>query len=119
MADARSTVAGAGSRGASKTSVVIQCVFGLGWVDLQRMGLEPAMGEKLLLTALFSALAGLLLDQEQAPLILEPLRQAISWASDLWPALRELDFEPLLAALPEGLAIGLMLLIPVIWLKPT
>ena len=77
------------------------------------------MGEKLLLTALFSSLAGLLLDQEQASLMLEPLRQAISWAGDLWPALQELDFEPLLAALPEGLAIGLMLLIPVIWLKPT
>jgi hypothetical protein len=31
----------------------------------------------------------------------------------------QLDVEPLLAALPEGLAIGLLLLIPVIWLKPT
>ncbi|MFN4866261.1 MAG: hypothetical protein ACK5GZ_08065 [Cyanobium sp.] len=99
--------------------MVIQRGFGLGWVDPQRMGLRPAMGEKLLLTALFSALAGFLLDPEQAPLLLEPLRQGISWAGDLWPALRELDFEPLLAALPEGLAIGLLLLIPVIWLKPT
>jgi hypothetical protein len=27
--------------------------------------------------------------------------------------------DPLLAVLPEGLAIGLLLLIPVIWLKPT
>jgi hypothetical protein len=99
--------------------VVIQRGFGLGWVDPQWMGLRSAMGEKLLLTALFSSLAGLLLDQEQASLMLEPLRQAISWAGDLWPVLQELDFEPLLAALPEGLAIGLMLLIPVIWLKPT
>jgi hypothetical protein len=77
------------------------------------------MGERLLLTALFSALAGLLLDPQQAPLLLEPLRQALSWAGGLWPALGELDVEPLFAALPEGLAIGLLLLIPVIWLKPT
>ena len=77
------------------------------------------MGEKLLLTALFSALAGLLLDAQQAPLMVEPLRQGLDWAGDLWPALQELDFEPLLAVLPEWLAIGLVLLIPVIWLKPT
>jgi hypothetical protein len=77
------------------------------------------MGEKLLLTALFSALAGLLLDPQQAPLMLEPLRQALAWAGGLWPALGQLDFEPVLLALPDGLAIGLLLLIPVIWLKPT
>jgi hypothetical protein len=83
------------------------------------MGIGPPMGEKLLLTALFSALAGFLLDPEQAPLFLEPLRQAFAWATDLWPAMGQLDVEPLLAALPEGVAIGLLLLIPVIWLKPT
>jgi hypothetical protein len=77
------------------------------------------MGEKLLLTALFSALAGLLLDPQQAPLMLEPLRQALGWAGGLWPALGQLDFEPVLVVLPDGLAIGLLLLIPVIWLKPT
>jgi hypothetical protein len=83
------------------------------------MGIRQPMGEKLLLTALFSALAGFLLDPDQVPLVLEPLRQAWDWASDLWPALDQLDVDPLLAALPEGLAIGLLLLIPVIWLKPT
>ena len=77
------------------------------------------MGEKLLLTALFSALAGLLLDPGQTTLVQGPLRQGLVWAGDLWPALQELDFEPLLAVLPEWLAIGLLLLIPVIWLKPT
>jgi hypothetical protein len=77
------------------------------------------MGEKLVLTALFSALAGLLLDQEQAPLLLKPVRQSLAWAAETWPGLEELDVEPLLAVLPEGLAIGLLLLIPLIWLKPT
>ncbi len=76
------------------------------------------MGEKLLLTALFAALAGLLLDQEQAPLLLEPLREGLAWAGRGWPALARQDFEPLLEALPGWLAIGLMLLLPIIWLKP-
>jgi hypothetical protein len=35
-----------------------------------------------------------------------------------WPALAGQNLEPLVQVLPEVLAIGLLLLIPILWLKP-
>lgn len=83
------------------------------------MGRRNAMAERLLLTAMFAALAALLLQPEQAAVMMEPARQALAWAAQSWPALREADAESLLTVLRQVLAIGLLLLIPVIWLKPT
>ena len=76
------------------------------------------MAERMLLTAVFAALAGLLLDQEQAAMLLGPVREGLTWASRGWPALAGQDLEPLVQGLPEVLAIGLLLLIPILWLKP-
>jgi hypothetical protein len=76
------------------------------------------MAERLLLTAVFAALAGLLLDQEQAALLLGPVREGLTWASRGWPALAGQDLEPLVQVVPEMLAVGLLLLIPILWLKP-
>jgi hypothetical protein len=81
-------------------------------------GVGQTMGERLLLTAAFAALAGLLLHQEQAALLLGPVREGLTWASRGWPALAGQDLEPLLEALPGLLAAGLLLVIPIIWLKP-
>jgi hypothetical protein len=76
------------------------------------------MAERLLLTAVFAALAGLLLDQEQAAMLLGPVREGLTWASRGWPALAGQDLEPLVQVVPEVLAVGLLLLIPILWLKP-
>jgi hypothetical protein len=76
------------------------------------------MAERMLLTAVFAALAGLLLDQEQAAIMLGPVREGLAWAGRGWPALAGQNLEPLVQVLPEVLAIGLLLLIPILWLKP-
>ncbi len=76
------------------------------------------MAERMLLTAVFAALAGLLLDQEQAAIMLGPVRGGLAWAGRGWPALAGQNLEPLVQVLPEVLAIGLLLLIPILWLKP-
>jgi hypothetical protein len=76
------------------------------------------MQAKLIWSALFAALAALLLDPDQAPWLLAPLRQGLTWAGGAWPSLALADLDPLLNGLPMALGIVLLLLIPIIWLKP-
>jgi hypothetical protein len=76
------------------------------------------MQAKLIWSALFAALAALLLDPDQAPRLLAPLRQGVTWAAAPWPNLALADLDPLLNGLPMALGILLLLLIPIIWLKP-
>lgn len=76
------------------------------------------MQSKLIQSALFAGLAALLLDPSQASWLLGPLRAALSWGEGQWPDPGWASLGALVANLPTVLAVFLLLLIPITWLKP-
>ena len=72
----------------------------------------------LIRTIVFAALAALLLDPVQKQRLLVPLADGLTWAQRQWPQAGLADLSPLLEWLPTGLAILLVLLIPITWLRP-
>ena len=78
----------------------------------------PAMQSRLLLSAVLAALAAWLLDAARAQQLRDALAEGLSWAAQQWPALGLWSLAPLLQPLPTALAILLLLLIPISWLKP-
>jgi hypothetical protein len=76
------------------------------------------MQAKFLQSALFAGLAALLLDPSQAPWLLGPLRAALSWGERQWPDPGWGALGVALQSLPTALAVFLLLLIPITWLKP-
>ena len=78
----------------------------------------PAMQSRLILSALLAGLAALLLDAERAQQLRDGLAGGLSWAAQQWPDLGLWSLAPLLEPLPAALAIVLLLLIPISWLKP-
>lgn len=77
----------------------------------------PAMQSRLILSALLAGLAALLLDAERAQLLRDWLAGGLGWAAKQWPDLGLWSLAPLLQPLPAALAIVLLLLIPISWLK--
>ena len=76
------------------------------------------MQGKLIQSAVFAGLAALLLDGNQAARLLGPLRSALVWGQTEWPAPGWGGLAGALEHLPTVLAVLLLLLIPINWLKP-
>ena len=82
-----------------------------------------SLQQKLILSALVPAVAALLFDQVQAERLRDSLRAGLLWAGSQWPPLQSSGVLPgvdglPMEILPTVLAIGLLLLIPILWLKP-
>lgn len=76
------------------------------------------MQSRLILSALLAGLAALLLDAAKAQQLRDWLSGGLGWAATQWPDLGLWSLAPLLQPLPTVLAILLLLLIPISWLKP-
>jgi hypothetical protein len=72
----------------------------------------------LIRTVLFAVLAALLLDPVQSQRLVVPLGNGLTWAQQQWPQAGLGALSPALDWLPTGLAILLLLLIPITWLRP-
>ena len=75
------------------------------------------MQAKLIKTIVFAALAALLLDPVQRQRLMVPLAEGLTWAQQQWPQAGLAGLIPVLDSVPNGLAILLLLLIPITWLK--
>jgi hypothetical protein len=76
------------------------------------------MQSRLIRSALLAVLAAQLLNDGRAQQLRDAVAAGLAWAASQWPDLGLWGLAPLVQPMPTALAVVLLLLIPISWLKP-
>ncbi len=76
------------------------------------------MQSRLIRSALLAVLAAQLLNDGRAQQLRDAVAAGLAWAASQWSDLGLWGLAPLVQPMPTALAVVLLLLIPISWLKP-